>query len=55
MPSLGLNKNVMCYVEDIFVYLKARGDGAVPRNRPEKHAAKPQSWKNAEDACMGPN
>lgn len=55
MPSLGLNKNVMCYIDDIYVYLKARSDGALPRNRPEKHAAKPASWKNAEDSCMGPN
>jgi methanol metabolism-related c-type cytochrome len=54
MPSLGLNKNVMCYIDDIYVYLKARGDDAVPRNRPEKHADKPKSWKDAEDSCMGP-
>jgi methanol metabolism-related c-type cytochrome len=55
MPSLGLNKNVMCYVDDIFVYLKARGDDAAPRNRPAKHAEKPKSWKDAEDSCMGSN
>jgi methanol metabolism-related c-type cytochrome len=55
MPSLGLNKNVMCYIDDIFVYLKARSDDAVPRNRPEKHADKPKSWKDAEDSCMGSN
>jgi methanol metabolism-related c-type cytochrome len=53
MPALGLNKNVMCYVDDIFVYLKARGDEAAPRNRPAKHAEKPKSWKDAEDSCMG--
>src|SRR5271167_3776118 len=31
MPSLGLNKNVMCYIDDIYVYLKARADDALPR------------------------
>ena len=24
MPSFGTNPNVMCYIEDIFVYLRAR-------------------------------
>lgn len=54
MPALGDNKNVMCYVDDIFVYLKARADGAVGRGRPEKHAGKPKQATDAENACMGP-
>jgi methanol metabolism-related c-type cytochrome len=54
MPSLGVDKNVMCYIDDIYVYLKARSDNALPRNRPEKHAAIPASWKDAENSCMGP-
>ncbi len=53
MPTLGENKNVMCYLDDIFVYLKARADGALPRIRPENHEPKPQSAKDAEKACMG--
>ena len=53
MPSLGENRNVMCYLDDIYVYLRARADGAWGRTRPEKHDPKPQSAKDAETACMG--
>jgi hypothetical protein len=35
MPSFGTNPNVMCYIEDIFVYLRARANDAVPRGRPQ--------------------
>ncbi len=54
MPSLGLDKNVMCYIDDIYIYLKARADGALPRDRPRAHDPEPKSAKDAEDACMGP-
>ena len=37
MPSFGLNKNVMCYIDDIYVYLRARANDAVGRERPAKH------------------
>lgn len=53
MPSFGTNPNVMCYVDDIYVYLKARSDGAVPRGRPSKKQDKPEAAREAEDACMG--
>jgi methanol metabolism-related c-type cytochrome len=53
MPAEGQNKNVMCYVDAIYVYLRARADGAVGRGRPEKHAPKPASYSKAEDECMG--
>ena len=33
MPALGDNPNVMCYIDDIYVYLKARADGVLPRGR----------------------
>ena len=36
MPSFGTNKNVMCYLDDIYIYLKAVGSGAIPRGRPAK-------------------
>ena len=34
-PSFGTNPNVMCYLEDIFVYLRARANdaGSVRRDR----------------------
>lgn len=53
MPSFGDNKNVMCYLDDIYVYLKAMGTGAIERGRPAKRADKPEGYKEQEDACMG--
>lgn len=53
MPAFGDNRNVMCYFDDIFVYLRARANEAVPRGRPAKHAGKPEAAAKAEDSCMG--
>ena len=53
MPAFGTDPNVMCYLDDIYAYLKARSDGAVGRGRPAKHADKPPEAAEAEDACMG--
>ncbi|PTW42397.1 methanol metabolism-related c-type cytochrome [Rhodovulum kholense] len=53
MPSFGHNKNVMCYLDDIYVYLKARGDGAIPRGRPAKKEAKSDVIAEDVNACMG--
>ena len=53
MPAFGENKNVMCYVDDIYAYLMARADGAIGRGRP-KHGDKPQEAKEHEEACMAP-
>lgn len=53
MPSLGTNPNVMCYIDDIYVYLKARSDGAVDRGRPAKNEPKSDAAKKAENECMG--
>lgn len=53
MPTFGTNKNVMCYIDDIYVYLRARSDGALGRGRPDKHAPKPAAFSKAEDQCMG--
>lgn len=53
MPANGDNKNVMCFVDAIYVYLRARADDAVGRGRPEKHAPKPEAFTKAEDECMG--
>ncbi|MGH6948418.1 MAG: c-type cytochrome, methanol metabolism-related [Kiloniellales bacterium] len=53
MPAFGLNPNVMCYLEDIFIYLKARSEGAVGRGRPAKKEAKNDAAKAEEDSCMG--
>lgn len=53
MPSFGTNPNVMCYLDDIYVYLKARGLNVVERGRPAKKAAKSEGIQADEDACMG--
>jgi methanol metabolism-related c-type cytochrome len=55
MPSFGTDKNVMCVVDDIFVYLRARANGAIGRGRPEKHQDKPAAAKKWQDSCFGPN
>ncbi len=53
MPALGTDPNVMCYIDDIYAYLKARSDGAIGRGRPEKHENKPKEAAEAEASCMG--
>ena len=53
MPAFGLNKNVVCYLDDIYVYLRARADGVWGRGRPDKHDDKSESAKEAEKACIG--
>ena len=53
MPAFGTNRNVMCYIEDIFVYLRARANDAVPRGRPQKHEDKPEAASKVENACLG--
>lgn len=52
MPSFGTNKNVMCYVDDLWTYLRARGSGELPRGRPAKRADKSEAYSEAEKACM---
>jgi methanol metabolism-related c-type cytochrome len=53
MPANGDNRNVMCYIDAIYTYLRARGDEAIGRGRPQQHAPKPPSFSKAEDECMG--
>ncbi len=52
MPAFGLNPNVMCFIDDIYAYLKARADGALGRGRPAKEA-KPAAARERDDACLG--
>jgi methanol metabolism-related c-type cytochrome len=52
MPSFGLNPNVMCFIDDIYAYLKARSDGVLPRGRPAKKEDKPSEAKQHEADCM---
>ena len=52
MPAFGTNPNVMCYLDDIYTYLRARGTDAVPRGRPAKREDKSEAFAEAEQACM---
>jgi methanol metabolism-related c-type cytochrome len=52
MPAFGANKNVMCYLDAIYVYLRARSAGATGPERPNKHEPKPPEFAEQEDACM---
>jgi len=53
MPSFASNVNVMCYLDDIYVYLRARANDAIPGGRPPKHEDKPDAAKAAEASCTG--
>jgi methanol metabolism-related c-type cytochrome len=52
MPTFGDNRNVMCYVDAIYIYLRARSDHALDRGRPLAHDPKPAAFTKAEDECM---
>jgi len=53
MPAFGDNPNVACYMDDLYVYLRARANDAVGRARPAKHEDKSEPYKKAEDSCLG--
>jgi len=53
MPSFASNVNVMCFVDDIYVYLRARSNNAIPGGRPPSHEDKPEAAKEAEASCTG--
>ena len=55
MPAFGDNPNVACYMDDLYVYLRARANDAVGRVRPAKHEDKPEAYTEAEKSCMGTN
>ncbi|TWI33409.1 c-type cytochrome, methanol metabolism-related [Paracoccus sulfuroxidans] len=52
MPAFGTNKNAWCYIDDIYVYLLARGTEELPRGRPAKRADKSDEFTAQEDSCM---
>jgi methanol metabolism-related c-type cytochrome len=53
MPSFGDNPNVACYMDDLYIYLRARANDAVGRVRPAKHEDKTDAYNKAEESCMG--
>ena len=52
MPAFGTNKNVWCYIDDIYVYLLVRGTDSVARGRPAKKAPKSDEFVAQEKSCM---
>ena len=54
MPSFGTNQNVMCFLDDFYVYLKARADGAMGPvfHRNLKKEAKAKEIREEEAACF---
>jgi methanol metabolism-related c-type cytochrome len=53
MPAFGDNPNVACYMDDLYIYLRARANDAVGRVRPAKREEKPEAYIEAEKSCMG--
>jgi len=53
MPAFGQNVNVACYMDDLYVYLRARANDAWGRQRPAKREDKPAAYTKAEDSCLG--
>ncbi len=53
MPAFGANQNVACYMDDLFIYLRARANDAIGRVRPAKREAKPEAYTKAEETCIG--
>ena len=52
MPALGDNKNVMCYIDDIYTYIKALSDGAIKRGRPGNRIDKTPAQAKNENECL---
>jgi methanol metabolism-related c-type cytochrome len=53
MPAFGTNQNVICHLDDLYIYLRARADGALERGRPAKKEAKSEAARAAENECLG--
>ncbi|WP_237153498.1 c-type cytochrome, methanol metabolism-related [Oryzibacter oryziterrae] len=52
MPAWGTDLNVMCYMDYIYVYLRARADGAIDRGEPKKPPLN-KTAKEAAYSCLG--
>ncbi len=53
MPAFGDNKNVQCYINDIYVYIRARAIGLQGRGDVGPHESKPEIYGTQETACLG--
>lgn len=53
MPAMGDDKNVFCFINDIYTYLRGRSQGVIPRGRPQKRDPKPEEAAEYEEECFG--
>ncbi|RUP08623.1 c-type cytochrome, methanol metabolism-related [Hyphomicrobium sp.] len=53
MPSFGEDKNIMCYIDDIYTYIKARSLDILPPGRPNGREDISPEAKKAADDCTG--
>ena len=51
MPAFGEDKNIMCYLDDIYTYIKARSTGAMPPGRPNGREDISPEAKTAAAEC----
>lgn len=52
-PAFGTNPQVMCFVDDIFIYLRARAAGALGSGAPAALAPQPEAAHDAAAFCLG--
>lgn len=54
MPAFASNPNVMCYIDDLYTYLKARADGVLKAGAEavKEKVAKAPATQEAEKTCM---
>ena len=53
MPAFGEDKNIMCYLDDIYTYIKSRSLGIMPPGRPNAREDISDEAKKAADECTG--
>lgn len=53
MPAFGEDKNIMCYLDDIYSYIKARSTGAMPPGRPTGRQDISDEARESGTACFG--
>lgn len=51
MPAWGTDKNVMCFLDSIYVYLRGRSDGAIDRGEPKRPPINTAA-RDEENACL---
>jgi methanol metabolism-related c-type cytochrome len=53
MPSFGEDRNIMCYIGDIYTYIKARAAGAMPPGRPNGREDISDEARKTANECTG--